>query len=83
MCTSFKGSCKTFVLRNTIICCQVSQMAGYCVQKPETRVSNDLKMFLLYYGSQQYWFEQWLRITSQNSVKKSPYEQWLKDTKKN
>lgn len=34
--TSVKGGCKTFVLSNTITCCQVSQMAGYHIQKPET-----------------------------------------------
>lgn len=42
--TSFKCGCKTFVLSNTIICGQVSQMAGYNVQKPETRISKDFKI---------------------------------------
>lgn len=45
--TSFKGGCKTFFLSNTIICCQVSQMAGYHVQKPETQISKDCKTFVL------------------------------------
>ena len=45
--TSSKGGCKTFVLSNTIICCQISQMAGYHVQKPETWISKDLKSFVL------------------------------------
>ena len=47
--TSFKGGCKTFVLSNTIICCQVSQMAGYHIQKPETWISKDFKIFVLLY----------------------------------
>lgn len=51
--TPFKGGRETFVLSNTIICCQVSQMAGYHVQKPETQISKDFKISVLEYGSQR------------------------------